>query len=588
MGDMYDYPYGFKSPLRFSQLELELHLFANRWPVELGGIGPLGHFRKVTELLWPEKNAAHFFWHPWAEQMIAAACERKYLGVVGCASSGKTDAFAVWAIVNWLSVPRETMVLVTSTSLKDSRKRIWGSITHYFTKSAIPLPGKLVDSIGIIRTDDGSGHYNDRQGIALIAAEKKKEKEAIGKMIGMKNTRLFLIADELPELSEAIYEAALSNLSTNPMFQMVGIGNFASIYDPLGRFVRPKDGYESITPADTEWETENGYCLRFDGLKSPNILLGQNAWPKIYNGDMLQEHRRTLGENTVSYWRMVRSFPCPENAENAIYSDADLVTCMDKPVWMEPPIRIAGFDPSFTNGGDRSVVVFGSYGTTIDGIKAICMDRYVLLREDVTKKGKSRSFQIVEQFIQYCAAEKVLPQHAAVDATASSKAIYDIICEQWSHKVMPVQFGGNASDYPVGINDYRPAKELYVNRVSELWYVGLEFIRSKQLMGIKGDVAREMKARHYELVKAAKARIKVESKIDMKARIGFSPDIADALFVMIDLARVRLGAKSGAKSMAKERRRLEFSFQNDASQTVYVNADYSDRDADLAYAKNIR
>lgn len=74
---MYDYAYGFKSPLRFSQLELELHLFANRWPIELGGIGPLGHFRKITELLWPEKNPAHFFWHPWAEQMISEACKQK-------------------------------------------------------------------------------------------------------------------------------------------------------------------------------------------------------------------------------------------------------------------------------------------------------------------------------------------------------------------------------------------------------------------------------------------------------------------------------------------------------------------------------
>jgi hypothetical protein len=582
----YEYPYGFKSPLKYSELELELFLFRIRWPIENGGLGPMGHFKNITRLLWPEKSPAHFFWHPWAEKMISEACSRKYLGVIGCASSGKSDAFAVWAVVNWLCAPQETMVLVTSTSLKDSRKRIWGAITHYFIKSVIPLPGKLVDSIGIIRTDDGTGHFNDRQGIALIAGEKKKEREAIGKMIGMKNTRLFIIADELPELSDAIYEAALSNLATNPEFQMVGIGNFASIYDPLGRFVCPKEGYDSVTPDLTEWETENGYCIRFDGLKSPNILAGQRLWPKIYDGDMLVEHRKTLGQNTVGFWRMVRSFPCPENAENCIYSDADLVSCADKPIWMEPPTRVAGFDPSFTNGGDRSVVVLGSYGMTKEGIMAVCMDRYVLLREDVSIKGKSRSYQVVEQFMKLCLSEKIYPQNAGIDATAAGKAIFDIVAELWSHKVMAVQFGGNASEYPVSYNDFRHARDLYANRVSELWYVGLEFIRSKQLLGIRGDVAREMKSRRYELVKGSQARIKVESKSDMKMRIGFSPDIADALFIMLDLCRVRLGAKCGAKSQAGQRRRLDFSYQNDASQNVYVNADYSDRDADLAYAKN--
>ena len=582
----YTYPYGFTCPIRYTELELELRLFRERWPVESGGPGPLGHFKRITQILWPEKGNAHFFWHPWAEKMISEACVHKYLGVVGCASSGKTDAFALWAIVNWLCAPQETMVLVTSTSLKDSRKRIWGSITNYFTKCAVPLPGKLVDSIGIIRTDDGTGHFNDRQGIALIAGEKKKEREAIGKMIGMKNTRLILIADELPELSDAIYEAALSNLSANPSFQMVGIGNFASVYDPLGRFVTPKDGYDSVSPDDTEWETENGFCIRFDGLKSPNILAGQKLWPKIYDGDMLLEHRRTLGPNTAAFWRMVRSFPCPENAENSIYSEPELVGCTNAPVWLEPPVRVAGFDPSFTQGGDRSVVVLGSYGLTADKTMAVCVDRHVLLREDLSVRDKSRSFQIVDQFAQLCISEGVLPQHAAMDATAAGRAIYDIVCEKWSHKVMPVQFGGNASEFPVSLNDHRPASEHYFNRVSELWYVGLEFVRSRQLFGLKGDLAREMKARTYQLIKGATARIRVESKVDMKARIGFSPDIADAFFIMLDLCRVRLGARPGANSMARTHRRLDSTWQNDASQTVYANADYSDRDADIAYAQN--
>lgn len=585
VADYYEYAYGVRTLQPLTELEVELLCFLKDRKPENGGLGKFGHFKKIVSILWPEKNSVHFFWHPWAEKMIEEACKHKYLGIIGCASSGKSDAFAVWAIINWLCSPKATLVMVTSTSLKDSRRRIWGALTKYFNYSTVHLPGRLVDSMGIIRTDDGSGKFDDRQGISLIAGEKKKEREAIGKLIGMKNNRVFLIADELPELSEAIYEAALTNLTTNPNFQMVGIGNFASVYDPLGVFVKPKNGYDSITPHDTEWETETGYCLRFDGLKSPNVLAGEDIWPKIYSNKMLREHRNTLGENTLGFWRMVRSFPCPAGSDNTIYSDADLVAAKadEKVYWLGNKIKVAAFDPSFTNGGDRAVVMIGSYGLDKNGKNVLCYDRHVILREDVTLKDKSRSFQIVQKFMELCIKEGVYPQYAAVDATAGGKPIYDIICELWSHKVLPVQFGGSASKNPVGIADYRPADELYANRVSELWYVGLEFLKSGQLKGIFKELAMEMKSRHYETVKGTRMRIKVESKVDMKARIGFSPDIADAAFIMLDLCRVRLGAKSGEGSKAKSRMVAQSNEQAEAIQDLYSNADYSDQNADLIY-----
>jgi hypothetical protein len=111
-------------------------------PLEKGGELPEYHFKRIVSALWPEDGPKPFVWHPWAERMLEASCRNKYLAVAGCASSGKTDYFAIWAIVNFIVAPYDTMVLVTSTTLKDSRKRIWGSIRDYW-QAAPALPGKL-------------------------------------------------------------------------------------------------------------------------------------------------------------------------------------------------------------------------------------------------------------------------------------------------------------------------------------------------------------------------------------------------------------------------------------------------------------
>ena len=241
--------YGRKWP-GFTPLDVELRCFAAGLSVEDGGLGKAGHFKEAVRLIWPPGCSKNFVWHPWADEMLEKACAYRYLSVSGCASSGKSEFFGVWGIVNWLAAPMETMVLVTSTSLKESRKHIWGVIEDWWRAAVPGLPGFLVSSIGVIRLQDPVTGFvaSERSGITLLAGEKRKEKEAIGKLIGIKNKRVFLIADELPELSMALLEAAMSNLESNPYFQLIGIGNPASIYDPHGALSKPKNGWKSITP----------------------------------------------------------------------------------------------------------------------------------------------------------------------------------------------------------------------------------------------------------------------------------------------------------------------------------------------------
>lgn len=577
------------------QNDLQLELFCYAWHEILKQRGAQvldksEHFKNIVNILWgPTNKTAHFVWNPWAERMNEVCHEYKYPALNGGGSSGKSDFAAVWAIVQWLVMPKDTIVLVTTTGLKDANRRIWGAIEKYFI-AVNGLPGKLISSQWEIYTVE-NGAKVPKCGVQLIAGEKKKEKEAMAKLIGAKAKRVFLIADELPELSPGLVETGKSNLTLNPFFQMMGIGNFATRYDPFGEFVEPEDGWDSPDyRADSDgWKTKLGYCVHFDCLKSPNILAGKTLYKGIYDSKMLASHRKDLGENTAGFWRMCRSFEAPVNIDDALYSDADFAAGKVNEIpgvhipWLDRVAKISAMDPGFTNGGDRTVQKFAWFGQIQGGLWVLCEYKMLLLREDVRIRDKTRSRQICEQFRDNCIKEGVPPRLAALDATGpGGKTLADLLAEVWTDEsgqmigtqVLRVDFSGAVSNSTVGPVGGKLAKDCYDRRVSEIWGVGVEFMRYGQLRGIPESTKREMKARMYDTVKGPEGlKTKVEIKPDMKVRLGFSPDEADTYFILLDLARQRLKFVAGTAGSLYAQSNVTWRERCNKANLVYANAD---------------
>ena len=545
-------------------LTIELRAFRLGIKEFQGGLGQIGHFKQAADMLWGEHNPQKkFIWSPWADRMLEESLRWKYLSVAGCASAGKSDFYAIYSIIQWLSDPMGTMVLITSTSLKESRGRIWGSVEEYWNAAqkmmSDSLPGKLVTSLGKIVLQDVDVKTSDRSGIHLIPGEKKKEKDSIGKMIGLKNNRVFFIADELPELSHAILEAAFGNLDANPFFQLVGIGNPNSIYDPHGVFSKPKDGWKAANPSMDEWETEKGFCIRFDAYKSPNVLAGRVLYPWLPTLSKIEKKKEELGEDSLAFWRMWRSYWCPTGSSEFAIAEADIVG-FDCELKVErwklgvPLIRVAMLDAGFTNGGDRSAAYFGTFGVNADNdLETLQFDEYIILKEDITKKGRARNFQIMDQFKKECESRGIPPQHAAVDDTGAA-AFGDIAHEVWSPYVNRINFGGAATELPVSAHDKTRACDKYKNRVTEIWCSIREFMRAGQIRGMCPDLGMECTQRKMIHKKSGlDLKQQIETKEKMRNRVGFSPDISDAAFGLLDLLRskfrfkcaMRLRKKSG-------------------------------------------
>lgn len=543
--------YGIEFPVGEHPLTIELYCYRYGITEEEGGLGKSGHFREVVNILWgPENEHKHFIWNPWADKMLESALVHKFLSVAGAASSGKSLFYAVYALVNWLCDPANTTVLITSTSMKESRGRIWADVEEWWNAAqkqmGDALPGKLVSSVGMIKFLDPTGEIkkSDRSGIHLIAGEKRKEKETIGKLIGYKNLRLLFVGDEMPELSAALLEAASGNLDSaeKEWFQFIGIGNPNSIYDPHGLFSKPKGGWKTITPEVYEWETANGYCIRFDALQSPNILAGQCIYKWLPTQAKYDAKKAELGEESLTFWRMWRGFWCPTGGSESVVSEADIIgfDCENDLVrWKDGKfIWFAFLDPGYTNGGDRSVLYFAKFGVSEEtGLMTLLFVEYILLFENTMNKEVSRNFQIADQFKKECEKRGVDPSCAGVDDTGAA-AFGDIVHERWSKQVVRVNFGGAASKNRVSAHDKTLACDKYKNRVTEIWCSIREYMRGNQIRGICPDLGVELTARRMVKQKSGVIlKSLVESKEIMRGRTGKSPDIADAALGLLDVLR---------------------------------------------------
>jgi hypothetical protein len=457
---------------------------------------------------------------------------------------------AVWILLNWLAAPYHTLGLLTSTSIRDSKKRVWGAVSRYWPSIAPVAPAKLTDTptpaIYVVRDKVRM----EQAGVYLIPAEAKKTNEVTGKMRGMKAPRVFLAADELSELSHSLLDTAMSNLANNAVLHICAAANPVSYYDPFGKFAEPQNGWGSISVNDDRWETKlGGVCLHFDAMRNPNYLAKENLWP-IQKWEKIEEAVERLGDDSPMFWRDYRGFWPPQGISKAIYSESEIIKFKgdQPPVWQGATTRIAGVDPSFVSGGDRCVLYVGSYGLNKDGIEQVSFDTFHFVEDDASS-NEPRTFQVAAKIAEILRRERVQSYHLGVDVTGGGVPFCDALSRVLgSNDFLRVHFGGSPSDRSLSAYDATKANDKYVNRVTELWFGAKEYLQNGQLRGIGPDLAQEMTARNFETRKSGGMKLCVEPKADMKARMGRSPDIADAAFVLLEVVRERMGLRPPQES----------------------------------------
>lgn len=520
-----------------------------------GWLGKAEHFRRMVTCIFAGPQAKNpFEWNPNASRIVDEYYRHKFLSIAGHASSSKTETTALLAVGEFIIDPENTGILVTSTTLAEARGRIWGRIEYYWQELCEFLggeqnaPGELVSSSGIIRLRMGN-RKDDTRGIKLVPGRESEVKEGIGRMKGFKAPKLRLLGDEFSDLSHKLLDAARSNLFVNDDFKMAVAFNPGSHFDPAGVMSEPKNGWSSIDVfASDGWETKMGYCIRFDGEKSPNVLAGRKIWNGLLTADKLNEAKANLGDNTTRFIEQYRGAWSLTGHADGIYSEAEVIKYrgMEKvQVWEATPVIIGGFDPSFTHGGDRAVLTIGKSGrASIDSKFIPCAEvvATIYLDDNIDTKQDKKEL-IVARLKQACIQHGLDPRNLAMDATGGGDVLATLMARDpfFGNQFMRVQFGGKASDLPF---QGRKCSDRFANMASELWYMGKPMLRAGQLRGLTPDIVREITLRLYTEQSGGKKLIKIEAKEDMKARLaGRSPDAGDSFFLMLHAARARASLK---------------------------------------------
>ena len=105
--------------------------------------------------------------------------------------------------------------------------------------------------------------------------------------------------------------------------------------------------------------------------------------------------------------------------------------------------------------------------------------------------------------------------------------------------------------------DDTPAKDKYADKAAELWFAGKEMLRHEQLFGLAWpQLVEELIARRHTTTKGVNGNtvVKLENKKELRKRTGKSPDIADAMAIVLDVIRERGNFKGAITEIENDTR----------------------------------
>lgn len=540
-----------------SPLDVELWAFRQGLTVEQGGLGRHKHFENYVREVWPD-----FIWFDEAYEQADALCNHAVSAFTSGASFMKSDLMSKYGNACWQSNPVDTLVIVCSTSAIDAKQRIFGHVIRDFRKarSANKAVGKLIESQSIIKLSESTDGIaaSDNSSICLVAAGDQYKDDALKRLEGRKNKWVILLIDEGQDVSQTIIDAALWNLSANTHFEVHMAGNASSRFDPLGVFMAPCEGWNSINRFTHKWKIQvggrDGIGIHFDATAAdaPNMkrfAMGVPQLPFLRKAEDIISAKTHLGENNPVYLRQFVGFwPDGEGETNFLVTDQGLASheAYDKPEWKNQPMSFAGIDPSYSGDGDRFIFHHGHWGLTAHNIWTLAFVEAIVVKP-IPHPGETKDDANIRECKRLAEERDVAPENVAIDASGGNP-ILSIAHRMWSPSIIGVEFGGAATDLSISLFDKRIGSDVYANAVSELWGVFVEFLNAGQIRGVKPDHAKELVSRKFGYV--AGQKVKVERKVDMKKRIGFSPDVADGGMLILRAIRERLKIVAGAKTEA--------------------------------------
>jgi hypothetical protein len=452
--------------------------------------------------LWAVERAKMPLWSKQVE-ILESVRDNPNTAVHSCHNVGKSFSAAM-CVCWWLDChpPGTAFVVTTAPTGPQVKAILWREINSIH--SAAKLPG---------RVNLTEWYFGNE----LVAYGRKPSEHNPTAFQGIHAIYVLVILDEACGIPEVLWDAA-SSLTSNDHSRNLAIGNPD---DPHSTFRRRCD--------DPAWNT-----IHIGYEHTPNFTgesVTDKAKQSLISARWVQEKAKQWGETSAIYTSKVKGL-FPVDSENGVvpYSWASSLRL----VGLENPvlgIRQGGLDVGA--GGDRTVLY--------PRIGAHPGEPRVIRKDDPMETVGDVVVWINELELQ----------RVVVDVIGVGWGVYGRLREL--SKLRDPKGTHGAEIVPFNASERANQPKRFLNRRAELWWeVGRELTRKKlwDLSTITDDCLAELTAPEYEIVDSS-GKIKVESKDDIRARLGRSPDLADALLMAFD--ETRTVARSAGRTVAKAR-----------------------------------
>jgi phage terminase large subunit len=442
-------------------------------------------------------------WTPWAlpkgvrphgshgqiDLFHAIKAGAKRISWAAAQKTGKT--MAIMALAFWwvFTRPRGKVTLIAPTGNQISEP-MWAQLTELHQSARVRIPGRLYSGWEV---KGGSGGFVTPWGNRIFG----RAPENVHAMQGISGKEQLVIGDEASGIDERVLEAALGNLRGGGT--LILAGNPVSV---AGTF------YASHTTEKGVWHT-----LQSSGLDSPNFY-GGNV-PGLATPDGLEFDRQHWGEGSAAWVARVEG-RFPDTATDTVISLQLTHAALLRLRETEPvgPLSV-GIDPAGF-GDDNSVIYFRR------GLRPIALLAFHGL------DGPDLAGKFLEALGPLRGHGE--PVRVNVDVTGEGASCFDALvraAQPNGLELNGVNFGASPTTQP-------PIGPGYANLATQMWFELRAALEQGAALPDESVCSRvdsaklegELVARKYGF--DLQGRLCIERKKDMKARIGRSPDRADA------------------------------------------------------------
>lgn len=429
-------------------------------------------------------------------EIFRAVMRREWVAVSSATGIGKTFAGAC-LLLYWLRRFRGNGRVVTIAPKHDQLAlHLWAEVGRLF-----PAFGMGTLQALRLRMEEGNDIWGAVGFVAGVSAQEAKQ--SASKAQGFHGENMLVIIEETPGVHEAVM-AAFENTATAPNNVLVAFGNPNSQTDTLARF----GGMPHVR------------LIRASAYDHPNVVSGR---ADVVKGAQTKEGLARLrgkygSEEHPMFLSRARGIP-PAQATDALIRWDWLVAASEREVVEDGPGAM-GVDVANSEAGDEAAIVRGKGGRILDIAAFPCPN----------------ANRLGERVVMEARALGIRGEYIGVDSVGVGAGTVNE-CERLGMRIRALNGGEKAA---VIYENGRIQTDTFLNLRSQMLWALREDLRNGEIaMPFDEEAFVDLTTPRW--IEQSDKSVRVESKDEIKKRLGRSPNKGDAIVYWNWVRKARTG-----------------------------------------------